>query len=208
MPGRRHDNLEKLKNNELPGSVVFNAIVDYLRNTRSSSQALTINANPDGSGVEFGISKDALEHMLGLSLLMTFRAYMKKEPGTNKMSFNLTPGSVRHPLGVISLAAYKDTAPANGRKYWLACTGRTAGQIASGTDFPQNTATGTTINIPLVSIEGSDLQGWKLTYHHLGDVVLHNMPFAWITGWNSSSAQSLDHDATGQMTWNTYGECE
>lgn len=207
---RRRDKLELLKDNELPGKDVFNALVNYLRHSDSSSPVLSINPNADGVGVNFSISKDALEDLLGAGILNTFRAYMAKDEGETKMSFNLTTGSVRHQLGYINIPQYKDTSPADKRKYWIKCVGSSAGSIQYGQDWPLSLVGGanyTELYLPICIIEGNDLAGWKITYHHIGDYILHNLPYTWIPGFDAAKAQSLDHNPGGQVLWNNYEEC-
>lgn len=205
--------IRTIKENELPGDGVYNPLALAIRNMHSISDSLQITMGNDG-GLQFDLLPDAniITLMMGLlangeGIYANFCGRLVKENGVMKLVVKL--GRVFWPPS--TSIAVNDTTISNitsGRKVWCAITANAA-SIQNGSAFPNfvTVNNGTyTVNVRLMeTVTNNNALGIK--YHHVGDIFFAQCPYFWISGFDPTVAQSLDHNASGGLVWTTYGPC-
>lgn len=205
--------IRTLGDNELPGSGVYNPLALAIRNMHSLSDSLQITMGNDG-----GILLDLLPDVNILNLVMQllgngegiYANFCGRLVKTNDgMQLQVKLGRVFWPPST-SLSV-NDTTINNvtsGKKVWCAITANAA-SIQNGSSFPNFVTENNgayTINVRLMeTVTNDNVLGIK--YHHIGDIFFSQCPYFWISGYDPTAAQSLDHGTNGGLVWTTYGPC-
>lgn len=182
-----------LRDGELPGPRYWNNLIRFLRRIVSRSSRLVINERPGGG---FYLDLADADQAASETLAISFKGTIS---GGN---VNIAGGSVRLPDTVLSVSAA--SVSASGSRCVYVRVTHSAASIQSASSFPELVDRyNQRLNIPLgVCSSGS------YTHRHVGDIIIPNMPYFWISGFVSNVAQSLDHDISGDLIWTTYGECD
>ena len=183
-----------LREGELPGPKYWNMVIRFLRRITSRSSRLVLNERPGG-----GIYIDLADGSGSTGETSDF-SFMATVSGS---SVTITAGSVRLPGSVISVSSRTFNGSSNAYA-WVQVTSTSAASIQIGGSFPNVIdAYNQYVNVPL-GYYGSGQ--WH--YRHIGDIVIPQMPYFWISGFTANAAQSLDHDISGNLIWTTYNVCQ
>ncbi len=200
--------------NELPGDGVYNPLALAVRNMHSLSDSLQITIGNDG-GIQFDMLPDADLLNLVTQLLGSgegiYANFCGRLVKTNDgMQLQVKLGRVFWPPTTsISVSDTNINNVTSGRKVWCAITANAA-SIQNGSSFPNFVTVNNgvyTINVRLMeTVTNDNVLGIK--YHHIGDIFFAQCPYFWISGFDPTVAQSLDHNASGGLVWTTYGPCQ
>lgn len=184
--------LPYLKGRELPGPLYWNRLMWFLRRIMSRNPRLILNERPGG-----GIYIDLADADQAASAAMDISFKGTVSSG----NVVIAAGSVRLPD--VTLAVSSATISASGTKCIFVRVTHGAASIQSDSSFPQLVDKyNQRLNIPLgVCSSGT------YTHRHVGDIIIPNMPYFWISDFTANAAQSLDHDINGDLIWTTYGDC-
>lgn len=199
--------------NELPGDGVYNPLALAIRNMRSLSDSLQITIGNDG-GLLFNLMPDANLYSLVLQTLASgggiYANFSGKIVKTNNgKQLQIKLGRVFWPPSTsLSVSDTTINNITSGRKVWCAVTANAA-SIQNGSTFPNFVTVNNgsyTVNVRLMETVTTDnVLGIK--YHHIGDIFFAICPYFWISGFDATKKQSLDHSASGTLEWTDYAEC-
>ena len=207
-----NDDIQPLKENEIAGAGTINPLQKYVLGMHSLSEFLTLN--PDGRGsVSFDLNFEALAGsilgMLGESggINFDFRCTI------NNDTLYVSSGKVFLPFDVATISAYTHNLSSgdSGKMVYARLTSKTSGAIEFSSGVTHTLQTGSNeyrVTLPIATITLTD-GAWGIKYHHIGAFSLAETPYFYISGYNKSNTQTLDHAANSDdVTWQTYGTCE
>ncbi len=195
--------LKRLKEGEIAGRESLNPIISLLLHLKTDGEYIDIN--PDGLGsliwsLNFpNVLRSISEHIssgvsLGLEGAFTV-SFTSSNFTVNAGHVHFIDSGIAH--SVSSLTAAK---PSAALYVWCTVTSSTA-TLNTGASLPSRLLDASTINVPIARVTSS-----AVFYYHVGDILLLT-PYKWLSGYDPSVAQSLDHDASGAIRWNTYAQC-
>jgi len=209
---RRHDNLDTLQANQLPGAALWNALIRYLRGSKSVNELLLLNPAEDGDGVNYEVSEAGIKRLAKIASNSYFQAELEKKGTATKLTIG--EGLFVCPATVIETAEVEDiTLTGDLVRTYLHVTKSGANytheiRVAQDGVIPNiYDPDGVSINIRLGECF-KDNGEWDYRYATYGAVLLPTTPYMWLPNYSKTARQSLDHDTSGNMVWTTYGECE
>jgi hypothetical protein len=181
-----------LRPGELPGPKYWNSVIRFLRRIASRSSRLVLNERPGGG---FYLDLADADQAASAAMDISFKGTVSSG------NVVISAGSVRLPDATLSVSS--STISASGTKCIFVRVTHGAASIQSDSSFPQLVDKyNQRLNIPLgVCSSGT------YTHRHVGDIIIPNMPYFWISNFTANAAQSLDHDINGDLIWTTYGDC-
>ena len=205
-------NIRRLRDNEIAGADTVNPIVKFLLGMKSQSEYLTINPNGMGS-VNFdfdagSILRNVMEMMHAIDLDFSFKVTIS---GTSP-TLHVAAGTVYLPDHSVGISSYThNLALADAEKMvYVRLNSASAGELVFDSAVTHTIQTGggsyrVTLPIAAVSHSGGS---WQVTYHHLGDIELVEMPYCYISGYDRSKVQGLMHGAGADgVKWTDAGTC-
>ena len=202
-------NLPYLKENQIAGADTINPICDFLNGIRTTTgDWIEINLNANNS-IDIDFNDDALSSLEAGSINSTFKAEIED---SNKVK--CSAGKVHLPSEVVSISSKSATSCHS--NYWLYVKLTRSGSISGSIQYsstlpnlvvPYTSGNPESVNLPICQTiyENST---WSIRYAHIGDFILHTMPYFWIQDFDLTQYQSLDHNPNGGMVWRSYGECD
>lgn len=205
-------NIRLLNENELPGDGLYNPLATAVRNMRSISDQLQVTMGNDG-----GIQLDFLPPLDFLdmqgSLKASFGGTLTRKNGVRKLT--VEGGEVNWPYMAFGSAVQGVTVnnAASGLKVWCHITSSSA-SLQSGSSFPSflhvyinGSTSRVEMNVRLLELV-TVRKKLAVKYHHVGNVNFAIAPYFWISGYDPSKKQSLDHAEGGGLVWTDYQECD
>lgn len=198
-------NLKPLNENEIAGRQTVNPLITHLQGMNSLSDFLSIMPNGQGS-VNFDLDvKSIIDVILGM--VKTQEALQCSFKGTvNGSTLTVSSGKVYFPDTVVNVSGGTFST---GQTVHIALNGSPSsisGSLATG-NVSRIITNATTMLLPLMTTTTIGGETYPL-YYHVGDYVFDWRPGAWISGFDSSATQSLDHVAGSyEPVWQTYSPC-
>ena len=178
-----------LRPGELPGPKYWNSVIRFLRRIASRSSRLVLNERPGGG---FYLDLADADQAASAAMDISFKGTVSSG------NVVISAGSVRLPDATLSVSS--STISASGTKCIFVRVTHGAASIQSDSSFPQLVDKyNQRLNIPLgVCSSGT------YTHRHVGDIIIPNMPYFWISNFTANAAQSLDHDINGDLIWQKF----
>lgn len=200
-------NIRQLQANEIAGQGTINPMQQFMLGMNSLSDFLTIEANGKGS-VNFDFDAKQLIKII-LDMVSTNEALQCSFRGSvDGNTLTVSSGKVYFPDTVVSVSGGTFST---GQTVHIALTGSTSsisGTLATGNVGNRIITSATTMLLPLMTTTTIGGKTYPF-YYHVGDYVFDWRPATWISGFDSTKTQSLDHIAgSNDVIWNTYEECD
>ena len=190
-----------LQQGEVAGPQTINPLLAAINGMHSISEHLTVGTDEAGA-IELQLDVASILNIIQQTITGRETLNFSFKATVSNGTLTIAGGSVRLPNSSISVSGISHTATSD-LCAWVQIVSTSSASIQTGSSFPAVLDTyNKYVNIPLGSWNGSF---WL--HRHLGDIVLPQMPYFWISGFSASDVQSLDHDATGALVWTTYGDC-
>lgn len=204
-----------LDNKEIAGAETINPIVDFLRGIRSDSEFIDLNANANNS-MTISFNEGVLFNWLKKA--STNGEFKHSFQGTitqgNNGKISVSSGTVYMQENTINISGISNQSCTSGHVVYAVLSSASSGSLSyassmgSGIVQPAGSGHGDRIVLPILrTVKNNGV--WQIEYLHIGDYHFVNMPYFWISGYDKSKRQSLDHDEnTNGFVWTEYGECE
>lgn len=196
--------IDKLTETDLAGMGTANPVIDWIRGFGVLSEFLSLSPNSRGSvSLDFDFATVAgrilalMERMQG-----EFKATVT---GTDKLS--VAAGHVLMPDQTYSVGSYTKNLSAGDNGDILSVTVTSQGSASWGWSgsFPAGCVSGQSLILPVCQ-PYKDGTTWRVRQLHLGSYVLAFPPASFISGYDATKTQSLDH-SSGTLVWTTYKRC-
>lgn len=197
-------NIPEFGAHDLAGENTINPMTQWLRNFDVMSEFLMTSVMGNGS-----ISID-LDFPLLAAKILAMAEKMQGEfkatvIGTGTLS--VAAGHVLMPDQTYSVGSYTRNLSAGDDGDILSVTVTDQGSVSWGwsSAFPAGCVSGQSLILP-VAQPYKDGTTWRVRQLHLGSYVLAFPPASFISGYDATKTQSLDH-SSGTLVWTTYKKC-
>ena len=186
------------------GDQTINPMLAWMRNLDCVSEFLMTSVTGNGS-----ISIDLDFPLLaGKILSMVAKSYGEFRATINgKDTLSVAAGHVLMPDQTYSLGSYTKSLSAGDAGDILSVTVTSQGSASWGwsSGFPAGCVSGQSLVLP-VAQPYKDGTAWRVRQLHGGTFVLAFPPASFISGYDATKTQSLDH-VSGTLTWRSYKKC-
>ena len=196
--------VKRFEPNDVAGEKTINPMLDWMKNFDVMSEFLMTSVMGNGS-----ISID-LDFPLLAAKILSMAERMQGEfkaviTGTDTLT--VAAGHVLMPDQTYSLGTYTHSLSAGDAGDILSITVTPQGSASWGwsNSFPAGCVSGQSLILP-VAQPYKDGTTWRVRQLHLGSYVLAFPPASFISGYDATKTQSLDH-LSGTLVWTTYKRC-
>lgn len=194
--------LNPLKDGEIAGMQTMNPIIRWIKGMATTSDFLLLTANNKGS-VNLDMDFNLLAGRI-LEMIQQLKGEFFCSMEGNKLK--VAGGHIILPTQSWYVNDFSknlgSTDDGKGLSIDLTTQGATTswGSVGGGLN-------GDTFKLPICTVHKSGKKWW-VKHWHLGAYVFCFPPAPFISSWDASVKQSLDHDASGNLFWNSYELCD